>query len=63
MKVLKFGGTSVGSSENINKVYNLLMPPLGKGTFREVRKAIHKDTGLVRAVKMILKSSTSEDEK
>ena len=34
-----------------------------KGTFGEVRKAIHKETGLVRAVKMILKSSTSEEEK
>jgi len=34
-----------------------------KGTFGEVRKAIHKETGMIRAVKMILKTSTSPEEK
>lgn len=32
------------------------------GAFGEVRKAIHKKTGLMRAVKIINKSSTSKEE-
>ena len=35
---------------------------LGKGGFGEVRKAIHKATGIVRAVKLIDKSQTSKEE-
>lgn len=58
----------------INKDYTLLNPPIGKGiifinlsltflgAFGEVRKAIHKKTGLMRAVKIINKSSTSKEE-
>ena len=61
---------------NINQEYTLLTPPLGKGklhnkffnlklfkgAFGEVRKAIHKISGLVRAVKIIKKSETCLEE-
>lgn len=62
----------------INKDYTLLNPPIGKGSslltpsfnnlaiqgaFGEVRKAIHKKTGLMRAVKIINKTSKEEQEK
>lgn len=30
-------------------------PPLGKGAYGEVRKAVHKVSGVVRAVKIINK--------
>lgn len=33
------------------------------GAFGEVRKALHKASGLLRAVKIINKNSTSEEEK
>jgi calcium-dependent protein kinase len=33
-----------GKQGKINKDYTLLNPPLGKGAFGEVRKAIHKTT-------------------
>jgi calcium-dependent protein kinase len=32
-------------SGKITKEYNLVSPPLGKGAYGEVRKAIHKTTG------------------
>lgn len=38
-------------------------PPLGKGSYGEVRKAVHKKTGVARAVKFILKDSTDENDK
>ena len=31
----------------------MLTPPIGKGTFGECRKAIHKETGHVRAIKIM----------
>jgi len=34
---------------------------IGKGAFGEVRKAIHRHTGLVRAIKIIRKSDSSEE--
>ena len=33
------------------------------GTYGEVRKAMHKKTGAIRAVKMMLKSQTSEKDR
>mgnify|MGYP001570935136 CR=1 FL=1 len=33
--------------------YKILDPPLGKGGFGEVRKAIHRVTGLTKAIKLI----------
>lgn len=41
---------------NIDKEYQLISPPLGKGSFGEVFKAIHIRTGLQRAVKTVSKS-------
>ena len=32
--------------DKISAHYNLLTPPIGKGSFGEVRKGIHKQTGL-----------------
>lgn len=47
---------------SVTKFYTLCDPPLGKGAFGEVRKAVHKLTGIERAIKIIKKSTTSEDE-
>lgn len=41
---------------NIYNEYQLISPPLGKGSFGEVFKAIHIRTGLQRAVKTVSKS-------
>jgi hypothetical protein len=58
-------------SGKITKEYNLVSPPLGKGwypyilplgAYGEVRKAIHKSSGQVRAVKIISKQHTSQVE-
>ena len=55
----------------ITKDYQLLNPPLGKGYyylikiiggFGEVRKAIHRETGLQRAVKIISKDMQSVED-
>ena len=43
--------------------YKILDPPLGKGGFGEVRKAIHKYSGLERAVKIINKTDMDADER
>ena len=50
-------------SGNISNYYDLFEPPLGKGAFGEVRKAVHKVTGIERAVKIIRKNTTNEEEK
>ena len=41
---------------NILDVYDSDDKALGTGAFGEVRKAIHKQTGLVRAIKIITKA-------
>ncbi|CAD8185028.1 unnamed protein product [Paramecium octaurelia] len=46
----------------ITKDYTLLNPPLGSGAYGEVRKAIHKSTNMMRAVKIIHKAQTSMEE-
>ena len=54
----------------ITKDYTLLNPPLGKGQYSklslgaygEVRKAIHKQSGMMRAVKIIHKAQTNKEE-
>jgi len=38
------------------EVYEFFGETLGTGAFGEVRKAIHKPTGMVRAIKIITKS-------
>jgi len=50
-------------SGSISKHYDLCDPPLGKGAFGEVRRGIHKLTGMERAIKIIKKSTTSEEER
>jgi len=47
---------------NISNDYELLDPPLGTGAFGQVRKGVHKTTGMVRAVKIIDKKLASADE-
>lgn len=37
-------------------------PPMGKGAFGEVRKAIHKASGIERAVKIINKKALDHEE-
>lgn len=46
----------------ITKEYNVLHPPLGRGAFGEVRKAIHKSTSIVRAIKIIYKENSAPQE-
>ncbi|CAK84516.1 unnamed protein product (macronuclear) [Paramecium tetraurelia] len=47
---------------SITNEYTLLKPPIGKGAFGEVRKAIHKVTNQIRAVKVISKEKASKVE-
>eukprot|EP01017_Pseudomicrothorax_dubius_P034140 TRINITY_DN4645_c0_g3_i2.p1 TRINITY_DN4645_c0_g3~~TRINITY_DN4645_c0_g3_i2.p1 ORF type:complete len:444 (-),score=68.62 TRINITY_DN4645_c0_g3_i2:420-1751(-) len=52
--------------EKLGKIardYHLTSPPLGSGAFGEVRKGIHRASGSVRAVKIINKSATKEEER
>ena len=46
----------------IQSFYKFLDPPLGKGSYGEVKKAIHKKTGILRAIKTIKKDSTDPEE-
>lgn len=58
-------GTANMVFENKNKIskeYNILWPPLGQGAFGEVRKCVQRETGQVRAVKIIFKDNATEDE-
>jgi serine/threonine protein kinase len=58
-------GTASMVFENRNKIskeYNILWPPLGQGAFGEVRKCIQRETGHVRAVKIIFKDNATEEE-
>ena len=48
---------------NIQNDYNILRPIIGKGSYGEVRKAIHRHTGLLRAIKIIRKLDSSESYK
>ena len=51
--------------ENKNKIakeYNILWPPLGQGAFGEVRKCVQRETGHIRAVKIIFKDNATEEE-
>lgn len=43
--------------------YKMGKSPLGKGAYGEVRKSIHKTTGLQRAIKIIKKSELSAGER
>ena len=58
-------GTSNMVFENKNKIskeYNILWPPLGQGAFGEVRKCVQRETGQVRAVKIIFKDNATDEE-
>ncbi|KAM3146719.1 Protein kinase domain containing protein [Paramecium bursaria] len=46
----------------ISQDYHLLKPPLGKGAFGEVRKAVHKLTNQSRAIKIISKEKAGNHE-
>jgi len=48
-------------SGKISDYYNLISPPIGKGAYGEVRKAVHKRTNITRAVKVIYKSKTGKE--
>ncbi|CAK95072.1 unnamed protein product (macronuclear) [Paramecium tetraurelia] len=67
-------GNLIITSEKLGRItkdYTLLNPPLGSGihiiqtllgAYGEVRKAIHKSTNLMKAVKIIHKAQTSKEE-
>ena len=40
----------------------MLLPPLGIGSFGEVRKALHKISGVLRAIKIMAKDHMSPEE-
>jgi calcium-dependent protein kinase len=48
----------IANKGSVEKEYKLITPPLGQGAFGEVRKAIHKASGLERAVKIIYKDKS-----
>jgi len=54
-----FIGERTGS---IRDYYSLLSPPIGTGAFGEVRRAIHLQTNVTRAVKIIKKSLTCKEQ-
>jgi len=47
---------------SITEDYILLNPPLGQGAFGEVRQGKHRQTGFIRAVKIIEKQYQSPEE-
>jgi len=49
-------------TSKIESVYSLLRPPIGKGAYGEVKKAVHRKTNVQRAVKIIYKTNTKKDE-
>ena len=50
----------ITKSENIFSIYDFDDKPIGKGSFGLVKRAVHKMTKQVRAVKMILKSQIAD---
>ncbi|CAD8212165.1 unnamed protein product [Paramecium octaurelia] len=49
-------------NQSIHDVYKLLSPPLGSGSYAEVRKGVHKVLGITRAIKIISKSEATNEE-
>jgi len=49
-------------SGNIEKEYSLLSPPIGRGAYGEVRRAVHKKTNVLRAVKIIFKDYSDKED-
>ena len=48
------------NDELIHKVYRICSPPIGKGAFGEVRKALHIKSGQQRAIKIIKLDTTGK---
>lgn len=49
-------------SGRIDHVYSLLSPPIGRGAYGEVRRAVHKKTNVLRAVKIIFKDQSDKED-
>jgi len=49
-------------SGNINKEYSLLPQAIGRGAYGEVRRALHKKTNVLRAVKIIYKDASDKED-
>jgi calcium-dependent protein kinase len=52
----------ISNKGNASKDYTLINPPLGAGAFGEVRKAVHKASGVERAIKIIYKAKAGASE-
>lgn len=50
------------NKRKITKEYNVLSPALGRGAFGEVRKAVHRETGHYRAIKIVFKNANTEED-
>ena len=53
----------IKNKNSIGQEYKFLNPPLGKGAYGEVRKALHKTTNTYRAVKIINKNKLDKEDR
>lgn len=53
------GDFVIHNKNKITSEYKILYPPIGKGTYGEVRKALHFKTNTYRAIKMVSKKDLS----
>jgi len=49
-------------SGKIEQEYSLLSPAIGKGAYGEVRRAVHRKTNVLRAVKIIFKDTADKED-
>ena len=50
-------------SGKIEDYYSIIYPELGQGAFAKVCKVLHRETGIIRAVKIISKANASAEER
>ena len=60
--IIKKQGHVIANFGPVAEEYKLIFPPLGEGAFGQVRKAVHKQTGLERAIKVIYKEKLKQSD-